>query len=260
VKSIALLLCPLAAVTTVSIPATTHAACEARSGPATAALVELYTSQGCSSCPPADRRLSQLRQSLGAKAEAVPLSLHVGYWDYIGWHDPFSQPAFEQRQRRLVALNRHQTVYTPHFFVGGTELGLQRSALGGEVERVNAKPAEAAIRVAGSPASGGALSVSVDATAKARGTQASLYLAITESGLVSKVARGENEGTTLRHDHVVRAWLGPIHLSEGAVHMQRDIVLDPAWNRAQLELVAFVEDDRTGTVLQAVNAGRRCPD
>ena len=259
-KSIALLICPVAAATALAMPTLTFAACEARSGPATAALVELYTSEGCSSCPPADQRLSQLRQSLGARAEAIPLSLHVGYWDYIGWHDPFAQQAFEQRQRRLVALNHHQTVYTPHFFVGGTELGLQRSALGEEVVRVNAKPAEAAIRVAGSPTSGGALAVSADATTKARSTQASLYLAITESGLVSKVARGENGGATLRHDHVVRAWLGPIQLSEGAVHTQRDIVLDPTWNRAQLELVAFVEDDKTGAVLQAVNAGRHCPD
>ncbi|HQR10934.1 MAG TPA: DUF1223 domain-containing protein [Casimicrobiaceae bacterium] len=259
-KSIALLICPVAAATALAMPTLTFAACEAKSGPATAALVELYTSEGCSSCPPADRRLSQLRQSLGAKAEAVPLSLHVGYWDYIGWHDPFAQQAFEQRQRRLVALNHRQTVYTPHFFVGGTEIGLQRSALGDEVWRLNARPADAAIHVAAGPTGSGALAVDADATTIGRGTQASLYLAVTESGLVSKVARGENGGATLKHDHVVRAWVGPIPLSKGAVRAQREIALDPTWNRAQLDLVAFVEDDRTGAVLQAVNAGRHCPD
>ncbi|MEO8104556.1 MAG: DUF1223 domain-containing protein, partial [Betaproteobacteria bacterium] len=102
----------------------------------------------------------------------------------------------------------------------------------------------------------GTLEVAADATATNRSTPAALYLAVTESGLVSKVARGENSGVTLTHDHVVREWVGPIHLNAGTAHLQREIALPATWNRAQLDVVAFVEDQSTGKVLQAVNAGR----
>ncbi|MEO8741501.1 MAG: DUF1223 domain-containing protein [Casimicrobiaceae bacterium] len=254
-KSRTSVLCAIAATSLLTLPVTTWAACEVQSGAKTAALVELYTSEGCSSCPPADKRLSHLDQVLFPSAEAVPLALHVGYWDYIGWHDPYAKDAFAERQKWLVQLNHQRTVYTPHFFVGGTELALQEDGLGAEVRRVNAKPAEAEIRVKAS-VDEGVLKVSADATARARSTPVALYLAVTESGLSSKVMRGENGGATLAHDHVVRAWVGPIRFSGGSVHAQREITLEPQWNRAQLDVVAFVEDQTSGAVLQAVNAGR----
>ena len=105
-----------------TLPASAGAACDARSGPNTAALVELYTSEGCSSCPPADRQLSHLADSLDASAEVVPLALHVGYWDRLGWADRFAQDRFAQRQDWLVQANRQRTVYTPQFFVAGAEI------------------------------------------------------------------------------------------------------------------------------------------
>ncbi|MDP2640606.1 MAG: DUF1223 domain-containing protein [Betaproteobacteria bacterium] len=117
------------------------AACDARSGPKTAALVELYTSEGCSSCPPADRQLSRLRQMLDPAAEVVPLALHVGYWDYIGWKDPYAQAAFGERQSGLVRAGQQNTVYTPQFFVGGTELRSWRGGLRDQVRQLNALPA-----------------------------------------------------------------------------------------------------------------------
>ncbi len=246
----------LANASALALPTATFAACEAQSGPKTVALVELYTSEGCSSCPPADQRLSRLKQTLGPSAEAVPLALHVGYWDYIGWHDPYAKDAFTERQSRLVSLNKHRTVYTPHFFVGGTELSLQSEVLGEEVRRVNARPAAAEIRLKANVDSSGTLAVSADAISQARSSPVALYLAVTESGLSSKVTRGENSGATLTHDHVVRAWVGPIRLSDGKVHVQRDIALPAAWNRERLDVVAFVEDESTGSVLQAVSAGR----
>lgn len=105
-------LCTLLTASSATLPATAFATCDARSGPKTAALVELYTSEGCSSCPPADRQLSRLRQALDPAAEFVPLALHVGYWDYIGWKDPYAQAAFGARQSWLVHANRQKTVYT----------------------------------------------------------------------------------------------------------------------------------------------------
>ena len=150
-------LCTLAALSSAAVPATGFAACDAHSGPKTAALVELYTSEGCSSCPPADRQLSRLRQALDPAAEAMPLALHVGYWDYIGWKDPYAQDSFGERQSWLVRANQRKTVYTPQFFVGGTELRSWQGALRDKVRQLNALPAAAAIRVQAGIAPNGAL-------------------------------------------------------------------------------------------------------
>jgi hypothetical protein len=98
-------------------PTFSWAACDLMSGPKTAALVELYTSEGCSSCPPADKRLSQFPSRQYPYEQVVPISLHVDYWDYIGWREPFAQAQFAERQSWLVRTNGHKTVYTPHFFV-----------------------------------------------------------------------------------------------------------------------------------------------
>jgi hypothetical protein len=244
----------LAAASCAALPAVNFAACEGHSGPNTVALVELYTSEGCSSCPPADQEISRLRQVLDPAAEAVPLALHVGYWDYIGWKDPYAQSSFAERQSWLVHANRHTTVFTPQFFVGGTELRAWRESLRDAVRSLNAQPARARIQVRAGLASSGALVLSADATTQGSTDPAALYLALTESGLASSVKRGENAGRTLAHDHVVREWIGPIPLIGGAAQVRREIALPAAWNRARLELVAFVQDERSGSVLQALGA------
>ena len=242
------------AAASAALPVTGFAACDARSGPKTTALVELYTSEGCSSCPPAEKQLRSLRQALDPAAEVVPLALHVGYWDYIGWKDPYAQAAFGARQSWLVRSNQRKTVYTPQVFVSGTELRSWQSALRDRVRQLNALPAAAAIRVSASNAPDGALALDAEATARAGAGPAALYLALAESGLVSKVTRGENSGVTLAHDHVVREWIGPIRLTGGTARVQRDIALPATWSRARLEVVAFVQDERSGEVLQAVSA------
>jgi hypothetical protein len=247
-------ICTLVAASSAALPASGFAACDARSGPNTAALVELYTSEGCSSCPPADQQLRRLRQALDPAANVVPLALHVGYWDYIGWKDPYAQAAFGERQSWLVRSNQRNTVYTPQFFVSGTELRSWQGGLRDKVRQVNAQPAAAAIRVQASMAPNGALALNAEATARSAAEPAVLYLALAESGLASKVTRGENNGVTLAHDHVVREWIGPVRLTGGAARVQRDIPLPAAWSRARLEVVAFVQDQRTGSVLQAVSA------
>ncbi len=142
-----LAICLVAAASAAAMPLAAIAACDAQSGPNTAALVELYTSEGCSSCPPAEQQLHRLRQALDPAAEVVPLGLHVGYWDYIGWKDPYAQAAFGERQNWLVHANRQQTVYTPQFFIGGAELRSWRGALRDKVRQLNALPAAAAIHV-----------------------------------------------------------------------------------------------------------------
>lgn len=253
-NSSAFAICIIAAASTTALPPAAIAACDARSGQKTAALVELYTSEGCSSCPPADQQLNGLRRALDPAAAAVPLALHVGYWDYIGWKDPYAQAVFGERQNWLVRANLHQTIYTPQFFVNGAESRSWRGGLLEQVRRVNALPAAAAIRLRASIAANGALALDAEATARVGDEPAALYVALAESGLVSKVTRGENSGVTLTHDHVVRAWIGPVILGAGTVRVQRQIALPAGWNRARLELVAFVQDERTGVVLQALSA------
>ncbi len=232
------------------------AACELASGKTTAALVELYTSEGCSSCPPADRQMRHLKEALDPGAAAVPLALHVGYWDYIGWKDPYYRPAFAERQQWLVRANGQRTLYTPQFFVNGTELRAARTSLREQVRKLNTTRAAADISLSAAQSSDDVLRLTAHASAASRAAPLDLYVALTESGLVSRVSRGENAGATLEHDYVVREWIGPVPLGADGARLQRDIRLLPAWNRSQLGFVAFVQDPSTGRVLQAL--GGRC--
>ena len=232
-----------------------RAGCDAKSGARTAALVELYTSEGCSSCPPADRQLSRLPEALEAGALAVPLSLHVSYWDAIGWKDPFAQTAFVERQRALVQARGGSSVYTPQFFVSGQEARSWPETFAASVKRINAAPAAADIRIQATPTPGG-LALSTQATARDTSAAAALYVAVTEDGLVSRVLRGENGGSTLGHDGVARAWIGPIALERGSAAVQREVALPAGWNRDRLSVVAFVQDARSGAVLQALKASQ----
>jgi hypothetical protein len=230
------------------------ASCRAVSPPYTVALVELYTSQGCSSCPPADRWLSQLDE---ARSHAVPLALHVGYWDYIGWKDPFARREFNDRQERLARRNRGGP-YTPEVFVGATELADWRSPgrFDTLVAATNARPALAAIdlqaRWVGAAAGGdpGAqrLAVEVHWSADASTREPQLLLAVKRGGYVTDVQAGENRGERLRNDHVVRAWGGPFRAASQPVQTELavpDGSGDPA-------LVAIAQDGASGAVLQAL--------
>ena len=243
---------------TTSLPAIAGPVCDAHSGPNTAALIELYTSEGCSSCPPADRQLSQLEKSLYPSAAFVPLALHVGYWNSLGWEDRFAQDRFAQRQKELVQNGHQSTVYTPQFFVAGSEFRAWNGTLRDTVQSLNTKPATAQINLQTTRSADNVLKLEAMATTHAGDDATALYLAIAENGLVSKVSGGENQGVTLNHDHVVRGWLGPFRLHDGVAHVQREVKVPAAWNRDRLEMIAFVQDEHTGSVLQALRAPA-CP-
>jgi hypothetical protein len=178
-------------------PAQAQTSCTAEGKPA--ALVELYTSEGCNSCPPAERWLNQ--QDGTGKQGIVPLALHVDYWDYIGWKDPYAQARFTDRQRQLAKRNRTNTVYTPGVFANGLEFLDWR---GGKSPPALATPWPITLtqRVAD-----GARQVSI--TLQGADEGAKLFLAVTESNLKSQVKAGENKGETLLHNHVVREWQAP---------------------------------------------------
>jgi hypothetical protein len=230
--------------------------CSASSGPHTAALVELYTSEGCNSCPPADRWLRSLGARGYAPERVVPLSLHVNYWDYIGWKDPYAQQRFADRQRKLAQVLRARVVYTPQVVLQGRDFRRWHTAGAFEeaVAKINARPlaAQIALRLeAGRPETMFA-EVRAELLDAAQAADAALYLASFENRLVSSVAAGENAGRTLEHDYVVFEWVGPISFSEGRIAERRALPLVPTAVPAHSGVAAFVQNRRTAEVLQAL--------
>ncbi len=227
--------------------------CAVQSGPQTAALVELYSSEGCSSCPPADQRLSALRKEAGAASLIVPLALHVTYWDQIGWTDPLAQAQFDARQAELLRHQPRHVAYTPQFFVGGTELRSWDTQLPSAIRRINATAAPVKIDLSATPGPGSKLLLEANASAPDARTGGQLYVAISESAIVSKVLRGENRGVTLQHDAAVRLWLGPVALAQGRAQLRREVKLPASWRPEQLQVVAFVQRSDSSAILQAVS-------
>jgi len=232
------------------------APCTARSTARTAALVELYTSEGCSSCPPADRWLSSLDSRARVAGDVVPLALHVDYWDYIGWKDPYGKQAFAARQRRIAALQHSTFVYTPQVVLQGRDFrGWGSQTFERAVASINAQPAKAAITLSIERPRVDALQV--DAAARVldpgRRDAAALYLAVYQNRLVSRVDAGENRGRTLAHDFVVREWVGPIEFAaDGRLHERRSLSLPPGTEASNTGVAAFVQDRGTAEVLQAL--------
>ena len=227
--------------------------CSAQSGNATVPLLELYTSEGCSSCPPADEWLSSLRRSGLAPDRVVPLSLHVDYWNNLGWEDSYSQKAFTDRQYRLADLNRLRSVFTPQFVLNGRNLSRWHSQADSEIKRINATAPQARITLALSREAHN-LGITADAETINPAAQTDLYLAVYENNLSHEIRAGENRGLTLRHDYVTRQLIGPLPLKDtGKIRFVRNISLDKSWKASDLGVVAFVQHRHNGEVLQAVS-------
>ncbi|HJS39708.1 MAG TPA: DUF1223 domain-containing protein [Burkholderiales bacterium] len=229
--------------------------CSAQSGPHTTALVELYTSEGCDSCPPADRWLQGLGARGYAPGRVVPLSLHVNYWDYIGWKDPYAQQRFADRQRRLAQVMRARIVYTPQVLLQGQDFRRWGSGTFDEaVAKINAQPPRASIALHLQGGRGDTLDTQVSAALldPASTPDAVLYLASYENKLVSSVSAGENRGRTLQHDYVVFEWVGPLPLTGGRIEARHALPLLPKAVRAHSGVAAFVQNGRTAEVLQAL--------
>jgi hypothetical protein len=228
------------------------AQCVAQSGPGTTALVELYTSEGCSSCPPAERWLASLGQRY-APGSVVPLALHVDYWDYIGWKDPYAKREFSLRQRKLSQLQRMALVYTPQVVLQGRDFrGWGSKGFEETLAQINAQPAQArlTLELLGSDARG--LQVQAAAELVHPVEDAVLYLAAYQSKLETRITAGENRGRLLSHDYVVLEWQGPFAFTGMALSERRTLPLLPSATPANSGVAAFVQDRRTGAVLQAL--------
>ena len=231
-------------------------ACSSTSGPHTTALVELYTSEGCDSCPAADHWLSLLFAQGLRPDQVVPLALHVDYWDYIGWKDPFAKGEFSVRQRKLAQMKRPVIVYTPQVLLQGQDF---RRWSGGEfaeqVMRINSRPARARIALTIRAVAPEAIHAELSAMLidPAEQKSAAVYLAAYENKLASEVNAGENRGKRLEHDFVVREWIGPIGFGENLkLEEKRALPLLPGANSRHLGVAAFVQNRATSDVLQAL--------
>lgn len=209
----------------------------------TPVLVELFTSEGCSSCPPADRLLARLASGPAVPgALVVALSLHVDYWNRLGWEDPFSSHAFTERQGAYATrFGSSGRIYTPQMVVDG------RTEFVGSDERAARRAIEAAAReprafVRAVPA--GARAVRVTVAGAASG--ADVFLAVVEDGLSSDVTRGENAGKRLPHASVARALaaVGRVD-ARGRFDAEVPVAPGPGARRA----FAFAQERGTGRVL-----------
>lgn len=229
--------------------------CAAQSGTQRVALLELYTSEGCSSCPPADRWLASLGPTGLAPARVVPLALHVDYWDYLGWTDPFSQARFTERQQAYRARGGASAVYTPQFILNGREYRgwFRGEAFTRRLDNTGAPaPATIAFRLARVDEATLEVTGEVSVVETAKRGQVDVYIALYENNLMNDVRAGENRGARLRHDYVVRRLEGPLSLAAGgrlALHQRFALASD--WKRADLGIAAFVQDRGNGEVLQA---------
>jgi hypothetical protein len=213
--------------------------------PSHAVVVELFTSQGCITCPPADRLLVSLGEESAGRV--VPLSFHVDFWNSLGWKDPFSRGAWTERQRAYARALRLGQVYTPQAVVDG------RSEMNGsDSARLRAAIAAAASRPAGKislllePSPSQILvRARVDLPEALRGRKLDLMLALFERGLVTAVGRGENGGRTLHNDYVVRSLrrVGRVS-SRGPAETSHDAMLslEKEWERSRLGVAGFLQD------------------
>lgn len=217
-------------------------------------LVELFTSEGCSSCPPADALLTRLDQEMKvAGAEVIVLSEHVDYWNHIGWTDPFSSSQFSERQRTYASALDSE-VYTPHMVVDGQEdfVGSDERRARAAIARASRRPkARVEIRNAGQNGQG-KFKLALRVTELPANAKGDLLLAVTEKNLNVAVPRGENTGRRLAHTAVVRR-LDRIANLDGKREFttEVEVAVPSAWKAKDLRAVAFVQADRSQQVMGA---------
>jgi hypothetical protein len=224
-------------------------------------VVELFTSEGCSSCPPADALLAKLDATQPAGgAQIIAIEEHVDYWNYLGWADPFSSGQWTARQQNYETAFRQDGEYTPQMIVAGHyEFVGSRSDLAAKAieEARQLTAVRVSLERTGSKNLGEprfAVMVGKSAELAPKDT-AEVWIAVTESGLASQVSRGENAGRNLRHAPVLR-WLQLIGTAEDhsdGASFQREVPvkLRPEWNREHLTVVVLVQEKKSRHILGA---------
>lgn len=224
----------------------------AEGGVRTPVVVELFTSEGCSDCPPADELLDKLARHQPYKGEEIiPLEEHVDYWNRLGWKDPFSSPVYTKRQERYGMAFGRDSIYTPEMVVDG-----QLDFVGSDAERARREIVRAGRgpRALVSAALRDTGSLFVRVTVPPGAHDVDVLLAITEDGLTTDVLRGENAGRRLAHSAVVRSLvsIGTIR-PKGNAPFETPVKLNlaPEWDRSALHAVVFVQERDSLRILGA---------
>jgi hypothetical protein len=239
------------------------------SGAATAGggpvVLELFTSQGCSSCPAADRLLTRLGEDPELLTRVLPLAYHVDYWNHIGWTDPFSSKRWSERQRRYARALGSNRLYTPQLVVDGRSdaVGSKEEEVYRLVRAALERPPAAAVHL---QLSAGGDPDALRAEVRARlerppspGAPGGLEVLVVlyQKDLTTPVPRGENSGRTLENDYVVRRLerAGKLAGKAGAgLETAVTFALEPDWRRPDLGVVAFVQDPKTLAIHGAARA------
>jgi len=229
--------------------------CEAHSLAHRISVLELYTSEGCSSCPPVDRWFSTLPERGFTQERVIPLAFHVDYWDRLGWPDPMAKAQFSARQRAQAPRNRASFVYTPQLLLNGMDYRnpLSDARFSDLLDRFDRIEAGADLTLLQRSIDAG-VEVELDVRlARNHESAPKAYVAITENRMQNEINAGENQGKRLRHDFVVRELLGPLPgIEHGRMRWKSTVELHSGWKRADLALVAFVQDERSGDILQSL--------
>lgn len=212
--------------------------CSGHSGNPQLHLVELYSSEGCNSCPPAEQWLSTLRKS----SQLVGMEFHVDYWDSPAWKDPFSNHAYTERQEALARRANHGQVYSPQIWIDGVVW--KNWPRGTPPAVVESSP----LAVSVSAKTDTPLRAVFDVADTGMKDSYRLYAAVVESGLSRSVTGGENKGKKLSHDSVVRAFNGPLRLP----HAEVEFALPSGVDLARADIVGFVQDEKDGGIVQVV--------
>jgi hypothetical protein len=255
--------CSLAAALSIAaLPLACAGSCTLQSPPHRLAVLELYTSEGCNSCPPADRWFSALPQRGITADRAVLLAFHVDYWDQLGWPDRFSQMRFSERQRGMAARNRRGVIYTPQLVLDGHDLraGARPEDLDSKIRSINAEKAGATIRADVRRAAGSVrVTAEIQVLEAGARSESQAWVAVFENGLSSRVSAGENAGKLLYHDFVVRELAGPFPVAaDGGAHLDQTIQVAPEWNTEHTGITVFVQRRDSGNVVQAAILPRLC--
>ncbi len=216
----------------------------------TPVVVELFTSEGCSSCPPADALLVQLSQKTSPGVDLILLGEHVDYWNHGGWSDRFSSAQFSERQSEYEKHLHVAEVYTPQMVIDGhlQLVGNDAAALNHDLqlESVQAKAAQVSLQWE----AGDHLKIAVQAP---QTKQLHVFLAVTEDGLTTAIAGGENNGRTLQHAAVVRQLRDVGSVKNGSFEKTVEVAPHSGWNTANLKVAVLVQDSDSGPIVGAAS-------
>jgi hypothetical protein len=222
-------------------------------------VIELFTSQGCSSCPPADQLLSRLGKEPIATARVIPLAFHVDYWNSLGWQDPFSSALWSDRQHRYARAFHSDQVYTPQLVLNGSQqmVGSDERRVRDQIDRDLSHVDQGAVKFDRVTIDGSTIHADLHGRLERSlsGRRPNIVVALYENNTATAVVRGENSGRRLANDYIVRSLVTafPLTTTDADVRGSVAIPMRPEWKRHNLGLAAFIQDPQSLAIYAAAS-------